>query len=386
MKRRQFLQTGAAAALSFAAFPSASARSDDHAPRLLIVMLRGGLDGLCAVPPVADADYERVRPTIAIRNALRLDASFALHPAMPHLHSLWAQGQLAVAHGAGFSYAGRSHFEGQDVMQSGMDKPYSSRTGWIGRAMQVAGAGGGVSISIPMPLILRGHDDVATHFPNWMPRVSASVAESLQALWGKDPVLAPYAGALSVQSSTEERSTMSSAQYAESRTLSELARVAGETLARRDGPRVGLIEFRNGFDTHANQGADQGDHADQLRRLDEVVRHFQGAMGAAWRHALVFTLTEFGRTVAENGTTGTDHGSASCCLLAGGLLGQSRVYADWRGLTKSSLLDGRDLPPTIDINAVHARIVQRVFGLSARSVQDEVLGFRDSSALKGLLV
>jgi uncharacterized protein (DUF1501 family) len=109
-------------------------------------------------------------------------------------------------------------------------------------------------------------------------------------------------------------------------------------------------------------------------------------MGAAWRHALVFTLTEFGRTVAENGTTGTDHGSASCCLLAGGLLGQSRVYADWRGLTKSSLLDGRDLPPTIDINAVHARIVQRVFGLSARSVQDEVLGFRDSSALKGLLV
>ena len=179
MDRRHFLRSASGlAVLNFAAAPSAWASADADAPRLLVVMLRGGMDGLTAVPPVGDPDYEAIRPPIGIRNGLRLDGSFALHPAMKQLHQVWNDGQLAIVHATSFGYTGRSHFEGQDIMQSGMAKPYTSSSGWLGRAMQAAQMGGGVSISIPMPLILRGNDQASTQFPNWMPIASTPVAQA----------------------------------------------------------------------------------------------------------------------------------------------------------------------------------------------------------------
>lgn len=386
MDRRHFLHTaGSLAALNFAAFPTGLARAAETAPRLLVVMLRGGMDGLTAVPPVGDPQYLAIRPTIGIQAGLRLDGSFALHPAMPHLHKLWDEGQLAIVHGTGFAYTGRSHFEGQDLMQSGMAKPYTSASGWVGRAMQVAGVGGGVSISIPMPLILRGNPASSTQFPNWMPLPAAQVAEALPQLWASDPQLAPYAAVIRAESLNQRMGAMGRPDFATARSLPELGRLAAEEMAAPQGPRVGLIEFTHGFDTHASQGAETGAHAERLADLDRLVQAFKTRIGPLWSQSLVVTVTEFGRTAAENGTTGTDHGVGTCCFLAGGLVSASKTYAQWQGLQKDQLFEGRDLPATIDVAAVYARVIERVFGLSPEVIGQQVLAHRGSPALKGLL-
>ena len=384
MQRRQWLK--GAAALSFSGFQPAWANGDANMPRLLVVLLRGGMDGLAAVPPIGDATYAAIRPTIAVQNSLRLDGSFGLHPALKHLHQLWGQQQLAVVHSTGFAYAGRSHFEGQDVMQSGMAKPYTSSSGWLGRAMQVARVAGGVSISIPMPLILRGNPESSTKFPNWMPPLPPGVADSLEALWSKDGLISPYASIIRAEAATQLQSSVGRQDFANARSLPELGRLAGQEMSQALGPRVGLIDFTHGFDTHASQGGDQGGHAEQLVKIDQLVQNFQAAMGAMWSNALVVTVTEFGRTVAENGTTGTDHGVGSCCLLAGGLIGRSQVFSDWRGLHKDQLFEGRDLPPTIDVSAVYARVIERVFEVTPAVIQQQIIAHKPSAALKGLLL
>jgi len=146
-----------------------------------------------------------------------------------------------------------------------------------------------------------------------------------------------------------------------------------------------LIDMRNGFDTHASQGAEKGGHADRLRDLDTLVASFKEAMGERWAHSLVVTVTEFGRTAAENGTTGTDHGVGTCCFLAGGLVTESKVYADWRGLEKRALFEERDLPATIDINAVYAKVLERSLALSPTQITSGgVLDFKPHPALNGL--
>lgn len=385
MQRRQWLKTAGATALSFAGFESAWANTDSQTPKLLVVLLRGGMDGLAAVPPVGDATYAAIRPTIAVQNSLRLDGSFALHPAFKHLHQLWGQGQLAVVHSTGFSYSGRSHFEGQDLMQTGMAKPYTSASGWLGRAMQVARVGGGVSISIPMPLILRGNPDASTQFPNWMPPLSTPVADALEALWAKDALISPYASIIRAEAATQRQAGMVRQDFGNARSLPELGRLAGQEMGQAQGPRVGLIDFTHGFDTHASQGGDQGGHADQLVQLDRLVQNFQTAIGPQWSNTLVVTVTEFGRTAAENGTTGTDHGVGTCCLLAGGLVDRAQVYSDWRGLKKEQLFEGRDLPPTIDVAAVYAKVIERVFQVKPAVLQDQVIAHKPSAALKGFL-
>jgi uncharacterized protein (DUF1501 family) len=385
MQRRQFMQAAGATTLTFAGFQPAWAQIDAAQPRLLVVLLRGGMDALASVPPVGEAGFSALRPSIAVQNVLRLDGSFGLHPAFAHLHQLWGQGQLAIVHSTGFSYAGRSHFEGQDVMQSGMAKPYTSATGWLGRAMQTARVAGGVSISIPMPLILRGNPESSTQFPNWMPALTPAVADALEALWSQDPMLSLYAPIVRAEAAAQRQSGMNGKGFAHARSLPELGRLAGQEMAMPQGPRVGLIDFTHGFDTHASQGADQGGLADQLGQLDRLVQNYQQAMGPMWANALVVTVTEFGRTVAENGTTGTDHGVGSCCLMAGGLVQGAKVFSDWRGLGKEQLFEGRDLPPSIDVAAVYARVIERVFQLTPSAIQAQVIAHQPHSALKGLL-
>jgi uncharacterized protein (DUF1501 family) len=142
-----------------------------------------------------------------------------------------------------------------------------------------------------------------------------------------------------------------------------------------DGPMVWLIDF-DGFDTNASQGAAEGNHATKLKMVDDVLKAFREAMGPRWHNTLVLTVTEFGRTAAENGTTGTDHGWGSCILAAGGLVKTAGVVADWPGLAKANLYEGRDLAVTVDAAAVYAQALQTVFGLSAAQIQDGVLSYK----------
>ena len=386
MQRRTFLLKSAGlATLSLTGIPSAWANDSADTPRVLYVLLRGGMDGLTAAPPIGDRDYDQIRPTIGIQKALRLNADFGLHPALGVLHSLWGEGHLAVVHSTGFGYTGRSHFEGQDVMQTGIMTPYAANSGWVGRGMERAAVDSGVAISIPMPLILRGNTRATTDFPNWMPILRATDTEAVKKLWTNDPLLEPFTEAIEMANGGMQARGMGREAFEDAKSMRGLARVAAAQMREEGGPRVGLIDMRNGFDTHASQGAEKGGHADRLRDLDALVASFKEGMGARWSHSLVVTVTEFGRTAAENGTTGTDHGVGTCCFLAGGLVTESKVYADWRGLEKRALFEERDLPATIDINAVYAKVLERSLALSPTQITaGGVLDFKPHPALNGL--
>jgi len=376
------------AALALAGWPGpVRAAPASGAARLLVVLLRGGMDGLAAAPPLSDPLMSKLRPNLRLHNARPLDGRFGLHPALETLHALWSAQQLAVVHATGFRYTGRSHFEGQDVMQSGVMKPYASASGWVGRAMQAARLTSGVAISIPMPLILRGHPGASTEYPDPLPPPPRPLSGNVQKLWAGDKALAGYGDILfqAVMDGGQRAGKMSRQEFQEAIGPAQLARIAAEQMLPDDGPRVGLIDIDHGFDTHAAQGADEGLYADKLKELDDVVRGFRETMADRWSQSLVITVTEFGRTVAENGTRGTDHGVGSCCFLAGGLIDRARVYADWRGLDRKDLFEDRDLPATIDVCAVYARVLQRAFHLDANVVRSEVLTFEPHPAIDELL-
>ena len=369
-------------------FSPAWAQNNDEPVRVLWVLLRGAMDALTAVPPIRDANFEQLRPSIHLVKPLSLDTDFALHPALNFVHGLWQAGQLNVIHSTGFQYQGRSHFEGQDIMQSGVMKPYVSPTGFVGRALDASGLSAhGVAISIPMPLLLKGSPESSTEYPNWMKPASNQLLKTLAQDWSSDPVLSGIAQQL--QEDQKQVNSMLrgglAVPFQEARSTQSLAKLAGERMRNPDGPRVGLIDMQGGFDTHASQGGDTGAHADKLKELDDIFRGFRQGIGDAWRHSLVVTITEFGRNVKENGNEGTDHGVGSCIFVAGGLLSQSRVIADWRGLKPDQLVDARDLPTTIDANAVYSKILQRSFNISPRNIQDRVLQHRAHPALSGWL-
>ena len=231
MKRRVFLQRSAAlTSLSFAGFASAQDQGHSDKPRLLVVLLRGGMDGLTAVPPVGDSLYNSIRPQIAIQKSLRLNADFGLHPQLEGMHTMWQAGQLAVVHSTGFQYTGRSHFEGQDIMQTGVMKPYASSSGWIGRAMEQAKVDSGVAISIPMPLILRGHDKATTQFPNWMPTLSDQDLAAVASIWAKDPILSAYTEVIREANLDKTLNSTNRVSFQNNRSMQGLARTAAASM------------------------------------------------------------------------------------------------------------------------------------------------------------
>lgn len=379
MKRRTFLGYGAT--LSFAATQALGAQ-DANPRRLLVLLLRGGMDGLCAVPPIGDPQLKVLRKGLIPERLLPAGDFFAIHPALPTFAQLLEKKEAMVVHAAGFGYTGRSHFEGQDIMQSGVAKPFTSTSGWLGRAMQKAKVGSGVAISIPIPLILRGDPLADTQYPTWMPMPPLDTYSLVRDMWSGDADLADIGVQLTGQKSEMLAIAKSNPMQmnAQLRAPKNLAYQAGLRMARSDGPVVGLIDFV-GFDTHAAQGADEGLHASKLKLVDEVLASFKDTMGARWKDTLVLTVTEFGR---QNGTSGTDHGWASCILAAGGLVAAGGVVADWPGLSSEKLFEGRDLPATIDANAVYAQALKSVFNLTTSQVQESVLTYRPHRLVENL--
>jgi uncharacterized protein (DUF1501 family) len=195
MKRREFIKFSASLTLAGAPAWASSAQSA-QAKRLLVIMLRGGMDGLATIPPFADPDLGSLRAELLPPNLLLGNQFFGVHPALPTFAELMTAGQATAIHATGFGYKGRSHFEGQDIMQSGVMKPYASASGWLGRAMQAAQAKGGVAISIPMPLILRGDAVSETQYPSWMQAPPKATYELVTQIWSKVPELKPYASRL----------------------------------------------------------------------------------------------------------------------------------------------------------------------------------------------
>jgi uncharacterized protein (DUF1501 family) len=350
------------------------ARAEGRDPRFLTIVLRGALDGLATVAPVGDPDWVSLRGDHALTldskpSALRLDDFFALNPAMPNLHRMFNANEAIVIHAAATSYRERSHFDGQNVLESGVDKPGTTYTGWLNRLLvglapegRVSANGGRAFAVGPVtPLVVRGPAPLLSWSPPRVPPASDATSMRLLDLYRHtDPKFARVLegrtklAAIASADGMEQKPVdpISGPDVAQLRAyFSEAVGAAAKFLAQPDGPRVGALSL-DGWDTHYNEGIATGRLAQLLGALDEALAAVQNNMGPAWRETVVALVTEFGRTARINGTDGTDHGTATVVLLAGGALKGGRVIADWPGLKTANLLDNRDLNPTTDVRGV----------------------------------
>jgi uncharacterized protein (DUF1501 family) len=394
-RREMLLGSGALFAWAYA---PKLARAEGRDPRFLVVVLRGALDGLALAAPVGDPDWVKLRGDKALvldgkPPALPLDSFFALNPAMPNLHRLYKSGAATIVHAAATPYRERSHFDGQDVLESGLGKPGAADTGWLNRALaslQPAGRAGGsrdaFAIGPIAPLVVRGPAPVLSWTPRRLPPASDDTVMRLMELYQHtDPVLARVleermglatiarAGGMDGEQPRAAGAGQVRAYFAES------AGTAAKFLARGDGPRIGALAF-DGWDTHAAEGATSGRLANLLGALDGAIAAIETEMNEAWRETVVAVVTEFGRTARINGTDGTDHGTATVALLAGGALKGGRVVADWPGLKPAKLHDGRDLKPTTDLRAVLKGLLKDHLRVDASALATKV--FPDSAAVK----
>ncbi|KPL54438.1 hypothetical protein ABB55_21295 [Prosthecomicrobium hirschii] len=392
--RRAFL-AGAATLTVWPFLPRfAAAAPGGRDPRLIVVVLRGAMDGLSAVAPVGDPDYAALRGAIALGRdgpnaALGLDGFFALHPAMPTFARLYKAGKAMVVHAVASPYRERSHFDGQDVLESGLGGVGRADSGWLNRALQALPAGeriaraGGLGVGTMTPLIMRGAAPVLGWSPQVLPRASDDFAARVLDLYRHaDPGLAETlerglaTDKLAAQAGMGDAKSRAGAATAEGMKL--VAAGAAHLLAAADGPRLAALSF-DGWDTHANEGGATGRLAQLLGGLDGAFAALETGLGPAWRDTAVLVATEFGRTAAVNGTVGTDHGTATVAFLAGGAVRGGRILADWPGLKTADLYEARDLKPTTDLRAIAKGLLADHLGLSRRVLDTAV--FPDSTAV-----
>jgi uncharacterized protein (DUF1501 family) len=415
--RRRFL-VGTGALAASAVLPNVLFAHTGGTARLVVVILRGALDGLAAVPPYADPDYAGLHRELAIAapgvadGALALDNTFGLHPACAFLHERYIARELVVFQAVASPYRDRSHFDGQNVLENGLTKPLGTADGWLNRALAALPGGTShdaeraVAISQNVPLILRGDVRVISKSPQATPDVDEELLARLADLYSKDDwlsarlseavqtgKLADEGGALAVQTMTAASAvgaqTMTApaavgaapAMTAVPDRVSGVARLAATLMRSDGGPEVAVIEA-SGWDTHANQGGAKGTLAQRLAGLDKALRALKDELGTLWPQTAVLVVTEFGRTAAMNGTRGTDHGTGGCAFLAGGAVRGGRVIADWPGLARTALLDSRDLRPTLDLRSVFKAVLDEHMHVDAKTLATRI--FPDSSGARPL--
>lgn len=376
--RRALLGAGAGC-FAWAFMPRIARAAGARDMRLVTIVLRGALDGLSTVAPLGDPAYAGLHGELALRRdgdhpALPLDGFFALNPAMPAFARLFRAGQAAVVHATATGYRERSHFDGQDVLESGQPAPGLTASGWLNRAIAALPAGErvgtpGLAVGAVAPLVIRGPAPVL----GWAPQTGPAAADGDLAarvldLYGRrDPALG---AALAQGIATEKLAGAAMAgggrrggDMGSAQGMRQAAEGAARLLAAPDGPRIAALAF-DGWDTHANEGGATGRLAQLLGGLDGAVAALEAGLGEAWRDTTVVVATEFGRTVHINGTVGTDHGTGTVALLAGGALKGGLVLADWPGLAPGALHEGRDLKPTTDLRAVLKGVLAAQWGLS----------------------
>ena len=433
--RRALLRAAAATglgALAPLAGLSLAGAAKPGGPRLVLVILRGGLDGLSAVPTPGDPAFAEARGALGrfASPLLPLDGLMALHPALPGLHALYGQRELLVVHATGLPYRDRSHFDAQQVLESGGAMPFALDTGWLGRALAVSGHKG-LALQTAVPLVLRGHADVDTWAPSNRPDPAPDLVARLERLYASDPPLAaallrarelrldgalpglasglppppasmgatgpsvatspatspghsagsmpgPLASAAPAMAAPGDAAALPAAPARP--LVLTLARQAALFMAQPDGPQAAVLSL-GGWDTHANQagqGNETGPLAGNLRTLDAALAALREgltspAAGDTWRRTVVLVVTEFGRTVAINGTQGTDHGTGGAALVLGGAVQGGRVIADWPGLAPQQRNDGRDLRITTDVRALFKSVLTDHLGIASTRVSQQVL-------------
>jgi uncharacterized protein (DUF1501 family) len=375
LDRRTLLRATAQLTL-LAPFARLAWAAENPDTRFVLVILRGGLDGLAAVPPYGEPRYGQLRGSLALGSpgaadgALKLDGLFGLHPSLQNMHALYEAGELAVLHAAATPYRDRSHFDGQKVLEAGSVKPPAATMGgWLNRALAALEAGGkkrdAIALDESLPLVLRGDFAASTWAPSHLPDADEDTLARVRRLYETvDQHLAErLTEALAARDMAGDAGGAAGHMGGRGgRAIAPLATAAARFLRSPDGPRVAVVDI-GGWDTHANQGAAQGQLALRLKALDEGLGTLKTELGAVWKSTAVAIATEFGRTVAVNGTRGTDHGTGGSAFLAGGAVRGGRVIADWPGLAAKDLRENRDLRATTDLRAAFKGVLAEGFGV-----------------------
>ena len=392
--RRSFLgNTLALGAAGLLTTRFAMARTPGDA-RFVLIILRGALDGLAAVPPHGDPNYAALRGQLAIgkpgspQGALPLDADFGLHPALGFMHRSFVARELTVLHAVATPYRERSHFDAQDVLENGTTRAHALQTGWLNRMIGAMPAGAraerGVALGANVPRVMRGPADVASWSPTRLAALDDDTLQRIADLYSSDPLLAGrFADALSTDAIAQSAQTpaMKDAPRNGAARYLETVRAAAGFLVRDDGPRIAVLET-TGWDTHANQGGAEGQLALRLAALDSGLEALKTSLGPVWAQSVVMLVTEFGRTAAVNGTRGTDHGTGAAAFVLGGAVQGGRVHADWPGLSPRALHEGRDLRPTRDLRSAFKGVLRDHLQVPAAALEATI--FPDSADVRPL--
>ncbi|WP_439532935.1 DUF1501 domain-containing protein [Polymorphobacter sp.] len=375
LSRRNIL-AGLAGSLAIPGLALAAPATDR---RLVFIVLRGAMDGIATLMPVGDPAYAALRgsfgPPPAAGAPLTLDPMWQLHPALAEVGMLYGRGEAAFVHAVASPYRERSHFEAQNVLETGGTAAYALKDGWLNRLLPLLPrAEPAVAITPTVPMLLRGPAPATSYAPSQLPDADAALLARVEALYQDDAQLHALWG-----QAVDARQTAGTDGQGRANPAA-LGKMAATFLAKPNGARVAVIEI-GGWDTHANQ---PGRLTAQLRQLDATIAALRTGLGPAWADTLVIAATEFGRTARPNGTGGTDHGTGGAALLAGGTLAKAQVIADWPGLAPAQLHEGRDLRPTLDLRALLAGLAAEQFGLDPARVARTVFA-PDVRPLTGLV-
>lgn len=376
LNRRHMLGALGAATLMPARLAYAAAAQGER--RFVFIIQRGAADGLATLAPLGDPAFERARGALAadFTGAAKLDTTFALHPALAGMGTLYAQKQALFVHGVGIPYRDRSHFDAQNVLETGGTRPYEAKDGWMNRLLALLPGGTrAMAVSPTVPAALRGPRDVTSYANSRLPDPDAELMSRVSQMYAGDKQLH------ALWESSMQAKAMAAGNDDSGQDPVATGKLAASLLSGPSGARVAMIET-GGWDTHFQQ---KGRIERQLKGLDAMVGALKNGLGPAWNETLVLVATEFGRTVAPNGTGGTDHGTGSLAMLLGGTVSGGKVVSDWPGLAQGQLFEGRDLKPTLALDAAIAGAVAAHFGLDPALVLATCFTGGGSKPIGGLI-
>ena len=377
--RRDFLRFLAAGAGAAFASPYISFASAETDRRFIFIIQRGAADGLNTVIPYADPAYAKLRGALAIdlSQATRLDGMFALHGSLAETGKMYASGQVLLVHAVASPYRDRSHFDGQNVLETGGISPYQMKDGWLNRLLTLLpkSQNEAIAFASTVPMALRGTAEVTSYAASNLPQAPDDLLMRVTQLYAQDAQLhSIWAAAMDANNMADNASAKQDP--------ASFGKLAASFLTRADGPRIAMIET-GGWDTHTAQ---EGRLARQLKSMDTLIAALRDGLGPVWQKTTIVVATEFGRTAASNGTGGTDHGTASAAMILGGDVKGGRVIADWPGLNNSALYEGRDLKPTINLDTLIASITAESFGIDPAKVATTLFPQNNAGkALSGLI-
>lgn len=373
IERRKFLALGLAGCTALGSSRLAWAAPAQSKRRLVFILQRGAADGLGSIAPIGDPDFARLRGALSedYQNAHRLDGFFSLHPALKRSAELYASGEFLPVHAVASAYRARSHFDGQNLLETGANAPYARDDGWLNRLLGLLPAdASGLAISPVLPPALLGTNKATSYAPSGLPDPSEDFLARIDRLYQSDERLHAL-----WQKSEETRRLTDGIDAKSTRRGAEAGALAASLLSANDGPRIAMIET-SGWDTHYGQPVRL---PRELANLDALIGALKDGLAQHWSDTLVVVATEFGRTAAANGTKGTDHGTASAAMLLGGTVRGGRVQADWPGLRNQDLFESRDLAPTASLEGTIAGAIAGHFALDPDLVSRTLFAHAEST-------